>query len=88
MSATAFDGGRQHDAPGARQHNLARLARRGAVWEPPPVRRRRFWSLWGPLLPIALAVGLLAGALIAAIERGAFSTAACMALFYGALVVT
>ena len=57
---------------GARDMDL--LAATGAVTPTRSRHRwRRAWSLWGPLLPIALAAGLVAGAAIVVIGRG-FST--------------
>lgn len=64
-----FAGARDHDAPGARQHGLChldRLARRGAVWQPPPVRRRRFLALRliGKAILTATWMALIVGALV------------------------
>lgn len=57
---SALDGLRASDDPGL---NVRRLAASGTVTQVRYRARRwlRLWSLYGPLLPLVLAAGMLAG---------------------------
>jgi hypothetical protein len=61
---TAFDGARDRDT-------FDLLEATGALYRPARARRRHDWRgvfrLYGPLLPIALALGLYAGSVLAVI---------------------